>query len=181
MENNDFICTLRHISAMFLYYPVHNNIHGLWAGWSGVRVPATVGNFLFTTVSRPALGPTQTLIQRVPGDLSLGGGIKRPGYWIWPVTSFWCIGQEYEDLYLHSTNTPPWRGAQLKKWQGQHDIHHNALYNTLKYLYMKILQYVKFHGTLYIVQLDRNPKFHYRIYKSPSLGPILRQMKTYPR
>jgi hypothetical protein len=32
--------------------------------------------FLFTTVSRPALGPTQPLIQWVPGVLSLG--VKRP-------------------------------------------------------------------------------------------------------
>jgi hypothetical protein len=32
---------------------------------------------LFTTVSRPALGPTQPPIQWVPGALSLGA--KRPG------------------------------------------------------------------------------------------------------
>jgi hypothetical protein len=36
-----------------------------------------MGIFLFTTVSRPALGPTQPPIQWVSGDLSLG--IKRPG------------------------------------------------------------------------------------------------------
>jgi hypothetical protein len=34
-----------------------------------------LGTFLFTTVSRPTLGPTQTPIQRVPGALSLG--VKR--------------------------------------------------------------------------------------------------------
>jgi hypothetical protein len=34
-------------------------------------------NFLFTTASRTALGPTQPPIQRVPGALSLG--VKRPG------------------------------------------------------------------------------------------------------
>jgi hypothetical protein len=33
--------------------------------------------FLFTTVSRTALGPTQPPIQRVPGTVSLG--VKRPG------------------------------------------------------------------------------------------------------
>jgi hypothetical protein len=33
--------------------------------------------FLFNTVSRPALGPTQPTIQWVPGILSLG--VKRPG------------------------------------------------------------------------------------------------------
>jgi len=36
-----------------------------------------LGIFLFTTAFRPALGPTQTPIQRVPGALSLG--VKRPG------------------------------------------------------------------------------------------------------
>jgi hypothetical protein len=33
--------------------------------------------FPFTTVSRPVLGPTQLLIQWVPGALSLG--VRRPG------------------------------------------------------------------------------------------------------
>jgi hypothetical protein len=36
-----------------------------------------MGIFLFTTVSRKAVGPTQSLIQWVPGALSLG--VKRPG------------------------------------------------------------------------------------------------------
>jgi hypothetical protein len=36
-----------------------------------------LGIFLFTTVSKTALGPTQPLIQWVPEALSLG--IKRPG------------------------------------------------------------------------------------------------------
>jgi hypothetical protein len=36
-----------------------------------------LGIFLFTTVSRPALGPTLPPIQGVPGDLSLE--VKRPG------------------------------------------------------------------------------------------------------
>jgi hypothetical protein len=36
-----------------------------------------LGIFLFTTVSRTALGPTQPPIQWVPGALSLG--VKRPG------------------------------------------------------------------------------------------------------
>jgi hypothetical protein len=44
---------------------------------SGVRFPAGVGIFLFTTASRTALGPTQPPIQWVAGALSLG--VKRPG------------------------------------------------------------------------------------------------------
>jgi hypothetical protein len=44
----------------------------LRAGWSAVRFPTGTGNFLFTTTSRPALGPTQTPILWVPEALSLG-------------------------------------------------------------------------------------------------------------
>jgi hypothetical protein len=50
---------------------------GLQLGWSGVRVPAGAGNFLFTTTCRPALGPTQLHIKWVTEALSLG--VKRPG------------------------------------------------------------------------------------------------------
>jgi hypothetical protein len=42
----------------------------------GVRSRQGLGIFLFDTVSRPALGPTQSSIQWVPGELSLG--VKRP-------------------------------------------------------------------------------------------------------
>jgi hypothetical protein len=49
---------------------------GLRAGWSVVRVPAGARNFLFTTASRPALGPIHPPTQWVPGALSLG--VKRP-------------------------------------------------------------------------------------------------------
>jgi hypothetical protein len=42
-----------------------------------VQVPAEAGIFLFTTVTRPVLGPTQPPIQWVPGALSLG--VKRSG------------------------------------------------------------------------------------------------------
>jgi hypothetical protein len=51
------------------------------AGWLGVRVLAGAGNFLFTTVSRPALGATQPPVQWVPEALSLGS--KTAGAWSW--------------------------------------------------------------------------------------------------
>jgi hypothetical protein len=43
----------------------------------GVRFPAGAGIFLFDTMSRPDLGPTQPPIQWLPGDLSVE--VKRPG------------------------------------------------------------------------------------------------------
>jgi hypothetical protein len=39
-------------------------------------------------------------------------GSKAAGSWSWPLT---FNGQEYVELYLHSPNTPSWRGAQLKR------------------------------------------------------------------
>jgi hypothetical protein len=51
--------------------------YGLDDRGSRVRFPAGAGNFLFTTVSRPALVPTEPPIQWLKGALSLG--VKRPG------------------------------------------------------------------------------------------------------
>jgi len=51
-------------------------------------------------VTIPDRGLTQPPIQWIPGALSLR--VKRSGLWSW-------------QLYHHSPNTPPWRGAQLKK------------------------------------------------------------------
>jgi hypothetical protein len=39
--------------------------------------PSKVKNFLFSTMSRPVQGPTQPLVQWVPGALS--PGVKQPG------------------------------------------------------------------------------------------------------
>jgi len=43
----------------------------------GFESQQRLGTFLFTTVSRPVLEPTQSHIHWVPGSLSLG--VKRPG------------------------------------------------------------------------------------------------------
>jgi hypothetical protein len=65
--------------------------------------------FLFTTASRPALGPTQPPIQWVPGALSLG--VKRPGREADHSPPSSAEVKEWVELYLHSPNTPSWRGA----------------------------------------------------------------------
>jgi hypothetical protein len=64
-----------------------------------------------------ALGPTQPPIQWVPGALSLG--VKWPGHEADHSPPASVKVKEWVGLYLHSPNTPPWRGAWLKKAQGQ--------------------------------------------------------------
>jgi hypothetical protein len=83
-----------------------------------------VGIFLFTTASRTALGPTQPPIQWVPGAHSLG--VKRPGREADHSPPSSAEVKECVELYLHSPNTPSWRGAQLK---------HR---DTLPYLYLYV-------------------------------------------
>jgi hypothetical protein len=70
-----------------------------------------LGIFFFTTASRTALGPTQPPFQGVPGALSLKG--KATGEWSWPSPPSSAEVKEWVELYLHSPNTPSWRGAQL--------------------------------------------------------------------
>jgi hypothetical protein len=71
-----------------------------------------LGIFLFIIASRPALGPTQPPVQWVPGALSLG--IKRPECETDHSPPPSAEVKEYAELYLHSSSTPSWRGAQLK-------------------------------------------------------------------
>jgi hypothetical protein len=59
-----------------------------------------LGISLFTTASRPALGPAQPPIQWVPGALSLG--VKWPG----------------REAIPQLPSTCSWTGAQLKKSTG---------------------------------------------------------------
>jgi hypothetical protein len=78
----------------------------------GFESQQRLGIFLFTTVSRPALEPTQPPIQWVPGALSLG--VKLPE-------------READHSHPHSAeikmrgaipplpNTPSWYCAQLKE------------------------------------------------------------------
>jgi hypothetical protein len=41
--------------------------YGLDDRMIGIRFSARAGNFLFDTISRPAVGPTEPPIQRIPG------------------------------------------------------------------------------------------------------------------
>jgi hypothetical protein len=69
-------------SVVFLYFytllPIFYKIVplGYGLGDRGFASRQWLGIFLFTTASRPALGPTQPPVQWAPGALSLG--VKRP-------------------------------------------------------------------------------------------------------
>jgi hypothetical protein len=71
-----------------------------------------LGIVLFTTASRTALWPAQPPIQWVPEALSLG--VKRPRREADHSPPSSAEVKECAELYLHSPNTPSWRGAQLK-------------------------------------------------------------------
>jgi hypothetical protein len=74
-----------------------------------VRLPVGAGNFLFTTASRTALGPTQPPIQWVQWALSLG--VKRPGREADHSPPSSAEVKECVELYLHSPQYSSWRGA----------------------------------------------------------------------
>jgi hypothetical protein len=65
-----------------------------YTGWTtGVRSPAGAEDFSSSSVSRPALGPTQPPVQWVPGIFS--PGVNAAGAWCWPLTSIYCRGREW--------------------------------------------------------------------------------------
>jgi hypothetical protein len=67
---------------------------------SRVRFPAGLEIFFFTIASRTALGPTQPLIQWVPGSLSLA--VKRPRREADHSPPSSAEVKEWAELYLHS-------------------------------------------------------------------------------
>jgi hypothetical protein len=81
---------------------------GWTEGGSRVRFPRGLGIFLFTTVSRTALGPTQPPIQWVPGALFLW--VKQPGCEPDHSPPYCVEVKESVELYLYSP---------VKKAQGQ--------------------------------------------------------------
>jgi len=87
-----------------------------------------LGIFLFTTASRTALELTRPPVQWVPGALSLG--VKRPGREAGHSPPSSAEVKECVELYLRSSNTPPWRGDQLKnhfKPEGRRPIGSHSL------------------------------------------------------
>jgi hypothetical protein len=78
----------------------------LWSGFDSLR---GLGIFLFDTMSRLALGPTQHPIQWEPEVFSLG--IKRPGREADHSPPPSAEIKECVELYLHSLNTSSLRGA----------------------------------------------------------------------
>jgi hypothetical protein len=66
--------------------------------------------------SLPCLQETASSVQWIPGALYLG--VKRPGREADHSPPSNTEVKECVELYIHSPNTPSWRGAQLKKRTG---------------------------------------------------------------
>jgi hypothetical protein len=85
---------------------------GLLTEWLGAQIPAGAGNFsLHHHVQTGSGVHPPSYAVGIRG--SFPGG-KAAGAWSWPLTHIQHWSQECEVLYLHSPNTPSWRGAQLK-------------------------------------------------------------------
>jgi hypothetical protein len=78
-----------------------------------------LGIILFTTASRPALGPTQPPIQLVQGTLSLG--VKRPKREADHSPSS-SAEVKIRGAITPLPHTPSWHGAQLKHRRRQDNI-----------------------------------------------------------
>jgi hypothetical protein len=101
------------ISFVFTYVYMNDKLHAIYTiGVLGFDSRQGLGIFLFATASRTALWSTQPPIQWVPGDLSFG--VKRTGREADHPRPTSAEVKEWVELYLHSPNTPSWRGAQLK-------------------------------------------------------------------
>jgi hypothetical protein len=105
--NNE--CLKRPFNFASKYFIINENLifqsaqrlgYGLGDCGSRVRFPAGAGNFLFTTASRTALGPTQPPIPWVPAALSLG--VKRPEREADRSPPSSAEVKECVELYLHS-------------------------------------------------------------------------------
>jgi hypothetical protein len=103
------------IFHLLLEVKSHDSSVGIVLDDRGSRVQFLegLGIFLFTTVFRTALEPTQPSIQWVTGVLSLG--VKQPGREADHSTPCSAEVKEWVELYFCSPSTPSWHCAQLKK------------------------------------------------------------------
>jgi hypothetical protein len=112
---SDFFCFL-YLSSVYTFNLGFTNLFVVYLiscdGVLGFDSRRGLGTFLFTA-SRTALKPTQPPIQWVQGALSLG--VKRSGREADHSTPSSAEVKEWVELYFHSSNTPWWRGTQLKK------------------------------------------------------------------
>jgi hypothetical protein len=76
-----------------------------------VRFPAGAGSFSLHHRVQNGSGAHPASYQMGTGDSFPRD--KAAGAWSWPLTSSAEV-KEWMELYLHSPNTPSWRGAQLK-------------------------------------------------------------------
>jgi hypothetical protein len=91
------------------WFLIYFNYTSSTIGVLGFDTRRGLGIFLFTTASRMVLEPTQPPIWGVPGALSLG--VKRPGREADHSPPSSAEVEEWVELYVHSLNTPSWRGA----------------------------------------------------------------------
>jgi hypothetical protein len=87
--------------------------YGLDDRGSRVRFPAGAGNFSLHHRVQNGFGAHPASYPMGSRVLSLG--VKRPGREAEHSPPFSAEVKECVELYLHSPNTPSWRGAQLKK------------------------------------------------------------------
>jgi hypothetical protein len=100
------------------------------------------------------IGPIQAPIQWVPGALSLG--VKRPRREADHSPPSSAEVKEWVELYLHSPNTPSWRGAQLK---------HRDNFLPLRF-------YPNPLSSCYLVKSGVNPRVSLRKHSSSFLTPL---------
>jgi hypothetical protein len=86
--------------------------YGLDDRGSRVRFQAGAGNF--SLHHRVQNGSGAHPASYPMGTRSSFSGGKAAGAWSWPLTSICAEVKEWVELYLHSPNTPSWRGVQLK-------------------------------------------------------------------
>jgi hypothetical protein len=117
-----FVSTINSLSLLqtsvivyniYLWTAIAQSVQRWATGWTigvlGFDFRRGLVIFLFTTASRTVLGPTQPPIQWIPGALS--SGVKRLGREADHSPPSSAEVKEFVELYLHSLNTPSWRGA----------------------------------------------------------------------